>query len=345
MLSSAPVRSVLTMDRIRRYRAIVEEEDTLPDAPKRSGPELVRAGGALRNAVGQASAHVVNKEVGKKVRCLVRQGSAWDRRGAAGNHLTRGQRRRVAMGTTNFYEGRSSVGYGGRVGRRRGRSQHAHEAGKGFYVGDNRGIGSGGSHRRRKVECVVRRRRENAGRSLVALLRKHFVGNAHFHVIGLGRKQEQGFVLRFPPETSDGAIVCAAVHVAAQDRVWVTGNTQRGLQGRIGFLVGEDGGVWDRFDQAGSKNRRRYSEDNVGIPALAGERISRGQEDKLRDVATGGVFPAADNEQRVNIAVGDAVAFLEARFAHGAVRRDEPRHGVLCPIERRDSDQRVLRRA
>ena len=55
-----------------RCTSIVEEEDALPDAPKRGGPELVRAGGALGNAVGQALAHVVNKEVGKKVHCLVR---------------------------------------------------------------------------------------------------------------------------------------------------------------------------------------------------------------------------------------------------------------------------------
>ena len=34
--------------------SIVEEEDALPDAPKRSRPELVRAGGTLRNAVGEA---------------------------------------------------------------------------------------------------------------------------------------------------------------------------------------------------------------------------------------------------------------------------------------------------
>src|SRR5256884_7768423 len=91
--------------------SIVEEEDALPDAPKRSGPELVRAGGALRDAVGQAFAHVVNQQVGEKVHGLVRQGGAWNRRGAARNHLTRGQRRRVAMGATNFYEGRSSVRY------------------------------------------------------------------------------------------------------------------------------------------------------------------------------------------------------------------------------------------
>src|SRR5256884_572232 len=168
---------------------------------------------------------------------------------------------------------------------------------------------------------------------------------SHFHVVGLGGKQQEGFVLRLPPETSDGAVVGAAVYVAAQDRVRVAGNAERSLQGRIGLQVGEDGRIRDRFDQAGSKKRRRYSEDDVGIPALASERIYRRQEVKLTDIAAGGVLPTGDDEQRVNIAVGNAVTFLEARFTDRAIRRDEPWHGVLGPIERRDGDQRVLRRA
>src|SRR5206468_8363550 len=170
------------------------------------------AGGALRDAVGQAFAHVVNQQVGEKVHGLVRQNGARYRSVAGRNHLHRGQRRRVAMGATNFYEGRSSVRYGGRVGRGRGRSQHAHEVGKALYVGDDGGIGSGGSRRRRKVEHVVRRRCENAGRSLVALLRKQFASDAHFHVVGLGGKQQQGFVLCFPPETRHAAVAAAAVY-------------------------------------------------------------------------------------------------------------------------------------
>ena len=37
---------------------IMEKEDALSDAPERTGPELVGAGAALCNAVGQAFAHV-----------------------------------------------------------------------------------------------------------------------------------------------------------------------------------------------------------------------------------------------------------------------------------------------
>ena len=40
--------------------SIMQEEDALSEAPEGSGSELVRAGGALRDAVGQPFAHVVD---------------------------------------------------------------------------------------------------------------------------------------------------------------------------------------------------------------------------------------------------------------------------------------------
>jgi len=70
--------------------SIMKEEDALPRAPERSGAELVGAGAALRDAVGEALAHVVDDEIGPEVRRLVRKGGAWDCRGAAGNHFARG---------------------------------------------------------------------------------------------------------------------------------------------------------------------------------------------------------------------------------------------------------------
>jgi len=47
------------VDQIGRS-SVMQEEDALSDAPERSGSELVRAGAALRNAVGEAFAHVVD---------------------------------------------------------------------------------------------------------------------------------------------------------------------------------------------------------------------------------------------------------------------------------------------
>ena|ERR1700687_3420982 len=56
--------------------SIMEEEDALSDAPERSGPELVGPGATLRDAVGEAYAHVVDDKVGVKIRGLIRKRSA-----------------------------------------------------------------------------------------------------------------------------------------------------------------------------------------------------------------------------------------------------------------------------
>lgn len=76
---------------------VVKQEDALPDTPERGGPELIGAGAALRDPVRQAAPHVMNEEVGEEVHLLVRKSDTRIRRGAAGNHLARGKRRRVAQ--------------------------------------------------------------------------------------------------------------------------------------------------------------------------------------------------------------------------------------------------------
>src|SRR5437763_4745984 len=105
----------------------------------------------------------------------------------------------------------------------------------------------------------------------------------------------------------------------------MTRNAQRPLLCRIGLLVGKDGGVGDGLNEACSKSRRGYSKNNVAISALASERISRGRKIKLRDVATGSVAPSSDHEKGVDVAVGDAIAFFEARLADGSIRCNEDR--------------------
>ena len=80
--------------------SIMEEEDALSDAPERSSSELVGAGAALRNAVGQAFAHVVDEQVGEKIRSLIGKRSTRTRRGAAGNHRSGGKRRCMAVHTS-----------------------------------------------------------------------------------------------------------------------------------------------------------------------------------------------------------------------------------------------------
>jgi hypothetical protein len=136
--------------------SVVEEKDALPDAPERGGSEFIGSGTALRNAVSEAFSHVVNEEVGPEVRRLVGKRGTRTGRGAAGNGLARGQRRRMAMGAADFYKGGSSVRYRRRVGCGYRRSQHAHKVGKRLDVGDDGRIGGGSRGRRRKVECIVR---------------------------------------------------------------------------------------------------------------------------------------------------------------------------------------------
>ena len=55
---------------------VMEEENALSDAPQGSGSELVGAGGALRDAVCKAFAHVVDKKVRVKIDRLIGKRSA-----------------------------------------------------------------------------------------------------------------------------------------------------------------------------------------------------------------------------------------------------------------------------
>ena len=120
---------------------IMEEEDALSDAPERSSSELVGAGAALCNAVGQAFAHVVHKQVGEKVHRLpigkrcTRTGS-----GAARNHRSGGKRRCMAVHTPNLPEQVASLFAGPCGWSGRGWSEQPHEVGKRFDVRNDRGV-------------------------------------------------------------------------------------------------------------------------------------------------------------------------------------------------------------
>ena len=89
--------------------SVMEEEDTLPDAPEGSCPELVGSGAALRNAVSEAFAHVVDEKVGVEVHRLVGQRCARVCRRAARNRLTRSERMRMTKGTAYLREHGPSV--------------------------------------------------------------------------------------------------------------------------------------------------------------------------------------------------------------------------------------------
>ena len=71
--------------------SIMEEEDALSDAPERGGSELVGAGTTLRDAVGEAFAHVVDDKVRVKIRRLIGKRSTRARRRATRNHFASGE--------------------------------------------------------------------------------------------------------------------------------------------------------------------------------------------------------------------------------------------------------------
>ena len=51
--------------------AVMQEKDPLSNTPQRSRPELVWSCTALRNAVGEALAHVVHQKIGEQIHSLV----------------------------------------------------------------------------------------------------------------------------------------------------------------------------------------------------------------------------------------------------------------------------------
>src|SRR5215469_12685547 len=101
----------------------MQEEDALSHAPEGSSAELIRAGATLCNTVGEAFAHVMNEQVGEKVRGPVGKGSTGSGRGATRNHCSRGQRRGVAVDTTDCRKHGASLFAGRCGGRGSGRSQ------------------------------------------------------------------------------------------------------------------------------------------------------------------------------------------------------------------------------
>ena len=319
-------RAFMELDSLHQVAraSVVEEKDALPNTPERSSSELIGACATLGDAVRETTAHVVDEDVGVEVHRLVGERRARDRRGAARNHLAGDKRRRVAVGAADPCENGPSIRGGRRIGRRGGWGQHPHEVGERLDVSEGGGIDVGVARRRsREVERVVGRGGEDTAWSLVALLGEELARDPHLDVIGLAREQEKGFVLCLPSEAGYGPVVSTAVHIAAQERVRVTGNAQLRLQGRVGLHVGEDRQAGDCFQQPGAEYRRGDTEDQVMIPSGGVEiRLGKGTAERIGS--------AGDREQIMHTSVARAVAVeFEARFPHRPIDRDEKRNDVL----------------
>src|SRR5579863_10192319 len=205
--------------------AIVQEEETLSNAPQGSGAELVSNGLALRYPIRKVLTHLVKGQIRIEVCRLTGQGSN------AGVRIG-GKRRCVTKVAADlskerftFYDGCRAPRF--RIGRSR-RSQKAHEGGEVFDIAE---------HVERRVGCtdltgirvctVVRHFNGSVWTFLFALRLEQFVGNAHLHVVGFARKDEQGFVLSLPAKSSDGSVVTVVVGFALDSTlqgVCVAGN-------------------------------------------------------------------------------------------------------------------------
>src|SRR5271163_4449230 len=153
--------------------SVMQEEDALSDAPKRSGSELVGTGATLRDVVGESFAHVVNDQVRVKIRRLIGERNTRTRRGATRNSCPRSERRCMAMDTSYLRKCGATIFAGWRGGSGSRRRQHPHEVGKGFDVGDNRRVRiTGGRGSGCEVERVLRRGVEEAAWRFVPLLRE-----------------------------------------------------------------------------------------------------------------------------------------------------------------------------
>ena len=75
----------------------------------------------------------------------------------------------------------------------------------------------------------------------------------------------------------------------------------------------------------------------LGFPPWPLSGISRRQEIGLGNTASRGVSAARNDEKVVHLAVVRTVGIpLKAGLTNGTIRRDEPGHVVLCPVERGD---------
>src|SRR6266851_1919778 len=77
---------------------------------------------------------------------------------------------------------------------------------------------------------------------LIPLLREQLVGHSLLHIVGFAHEDQEGLVLRLPPEPGERAVIAVPVLAA--------GNTKEQLSQHIGIFVRQDRAVVDGLDQA-----------------------------------------------------------------------------------------------
>src|SRR5579862_1870810 len=302
--------------------SIVEKEKTLSEAPQRRCAELIPHGLALGYPILEVLAHFVKRQIRIEVGRLSGQG-------ANARVWIGGKCRRVAEMAADLTEQRFT--FQDRCGAPRlcigrfRRGQKTHEGGEVFDIAE---------HVERRIVCadligirigaVIGHLNGCVWTSLFSLRLEELVGDAHLHVVSFSRKNKQGFVLRLPAKSRDGAVVTIIVDLALDSTlqgVCVAGNDdiqfafdlQTLLRGRLLREVRQNIRVSNLLDQSRAEHRRRNSEDHILFICL---KVRLGQ---LAAPRTG---RPNNGEQIVHAPVRCALAgFLESRF---------PCRSVLC---------------
>src|SRR6266446_364160 len=112
------------------------------------------------------------------------------------------------------------------------------------------------------------------------ILRKQFVGDTHFHVVGLTREDHQRLVLGLPAEAGDGSIVAVVIEGTANADTIVS----------LSRVIGQQGRVVNVCHQSRAKCRCGNAEDYVVCRPRS---IKAG----LRQAAAAGISAAGEGEQ------------------------------------------------
>jgi hypothetical protein len=145
---------------------------------------------------------------------------------------------------------------------------------------------------------ILRRAVQYAASHGAWFIGEEFIRDSHLDVVSLSRENQQRFVLRFPAEARDAAIVSAGVEGAPNAECCPAGG--RGVEVVDQSLVGS------RFNQTESEYRRGDAEDHVALR-------QRSSEVRLGQRAARRIRTPPDGIEIVHAAVRSAIRVLTNR--------------------------------
>jgi hypothetical protein len=166
-----------------------------------------------------------------------------------------------------------------------------------------------------------------AGRAFVSGLRKQIVGDAHFDVVGFTGENHDRFVLGFPAEARDRAIVAAAVGHAM--------NAERCTNFRRSHVTLEDFAILNTIENSQTEQLQGNAKARIAVPELR-FKISWGQSLGCASVRLTGrenVRATDESEELMDAAVRTSIGFLgKAHFANRPELLDEGRNRIRSAL-------------